>query len=144
MAETKAVAIKLSTFWAQQPEVWFLQAEAHFHIRMITDATTKYYHVLAALDQETSSRVLDMLSAPPADKYTDLKQKLLTTFGLSKREQVSKHLLGDRKPSELMDEMLSLLTDHGFVSWLSSYFSSRYLKISVCRYQTMISLIHKI
>ena len=119
MTETNAVAIKLSTFWAQQPEVWFLQAEAQFHIRKITDDTTKYYHVVAALDQETSGRVLDTLSAPPGDnKYTDLKQRLLTTFGLSKRERASKllhlHSLGDRKPSELMDEMLSLLADHGF------------------------------
>ena len=48
MAETNAVAIKLPTFWAQQPEVWFLQAEAQFHIRKITDDTTKYYHVVAA------------------------------------------------------------------------------------------------
>ena len=119
MTETNAVAIKLPTFWAQQPEVWFLQAEAQFHIRKITDDTTKYYHVVAALDQETSGRVLDTLSAPPGDnKYTDLKQGLLTTFGLSKRERASKllhlHPLGDQKPSELMDEMLSLLADHGF------------------------------
>ena len=34
MAETNAVAIKLPTFWVQ-PEVWFLQAEAQFHIRKI-------------------------------------------------------------------------------------------------------------
>ena len=119
MTETNAVAIKLATFWEQQPKVWFLQAEAQFHIRKLTDDTTKYYHVVAALDQETSGRVLDTLSAPPADnKYTDLKQRLLTAFGLSKRERASKllhlHPLGDRKPSELMDEMLSLLADHGF------------------------------
>ena len=119
MAETNAVAIKLPTFWAQQPEVWFVQAEAQFHIRKITDDTTKYYHVVAALDQETSGRILSTLSSPPTDnKYTDLKQRLLTTFGLSKRERASKllhlHPLGDRKPSELMDEMLSLLADHGF------------------------------
>ena len=78
-----------------------------------------FCRLVAALDQETSGRVLDTLSAPPGDnKYTDLKQRLLTTFGLSKRERASKllhlHPLGDQKPSELMDEMLSLLADHGF------------------------------
>ena len=95
-----------------------MQAEAQFHIHKITDDTTKYYHVVAALDQETSGRILSTLSSPPTDKYTDLKQRLLTTFGLSKHERASKllhlHPLGDRKPSELMDEMLSLLADHGF------------------------------
>ena len=81
MTETYAVAIKLPTFWAQQPEVWFLQAEAQFHICKITDDITKYYHVVAALDQETSGRVLDTLSAPPADnKYTDLKQETAHHF----------------------------------------------------------------
>ena len=60
MAETNAVAIKLPTFWAQQPEVWFLQAEAQFHIRKITDDTTKYYHVVAALDQETCLQLFNL------------------------------------------------------------------------------------
>ena len=49
MTETNAVAIKLPAFWAQQPEVWFLQAEAQFHIRKITDDTTKYYHVVLCM-----------------------------------------------------------------------------------------------
>ena len=71
------------------------------------------------MDQETSGPVLNTLSASSADnKYNDLKQRLLTTFGLSKRERAQKllHLnpLGDQKPSELMYEMLSLLADHGF------------------------------
>ena len=68
MTETNAVAIKLLTFWAQQPEVCFLDAEAQLHICKITDDTTKYYHVVVALDQETSGRVLDTLSTPPADE----------------------------------------------------------------------------
>ena len=75
MAETDAVAIKLQMYFAQQPEVGVLQTQAHFHIHNIPDDTTKYYHIVAALDQEISGRVLDMLSAPPADKYTDLKQR---------------------------------------------------------------------
>ena len=34
--------------------VWSLQAEAQFHTRKITDDTTKYHNVVAALDQGTS------------------------------------------------------------------------------------------
>ena len=53
----------------------------------MTDDTTKYYHMVAALDQDTSSRILGTLSAPPVDnKYTTLKQTLLNAFGLSKRD----------------------------------------------------------
>ena len=119
VAETNAVAIKLPTFWTQQPDVWFLQTEAQFNIRKITDDTTKFYYLVSALDQATSCRVLDVLSSPPASgKYNALKNRLLGSFGLSKRDRACKllhpHPLGDRKPSELMDEMLGLLDGHGF------------------------------
>ena len=117
MAEVSAIAIKLPTFWTSQPGIWFTQAEAQFHLRKITDDTTKYYYVVSALDQATASRMFDVLSKPPADnKYSNLKEKLLATNGLSRRDRASRllHLqgLGDQKPSELMDYMLSLLDGH--------------------------------
>ena len=119
MAEANAVAIKLPTFWTEQPHVWFLQVEAQFNIRKITDDSTKFYYVVAALDQTTSSRILDVLSSPPAaDKYITLKNRLLSSFGLSRRDRAGRllhlHQLGDRKPSQLMDEMLALLDGHEF------------------------------
>ena len=66
--------------------------------------------MVAALDQDTSYRVFDKLTAPPADnKYAALQERLLTTFGLSKYKRAFKlhhlHLMGDLKPSEVMDEM---------------------------------------
>lgn len=115
--EEHAVSLKLPTFWTAQPEVWFAQAEAQFNLRGITVDETKYYYVLAALDQETATRVLDLISQPPDDnKYQALKTRLNDTFGLDKRERASRLLhfrpLGDSKPSALMDEMLALLGDH--------------------------------
>ena len=88
-----------------------------FHLRAITADETKYYYVLAALDQETVNRLLDLIANPPVEnKYTALKERLTVTLGLSKRERVSRLLhfrpLGDTKPSALMDEMLALLGDH--------------------------------
>jgi hypothetical protein len=114
-----AVAIKLPTFWTTQPAVWFTQAEAQFHIKNVTQDITKYYYVVSALDQTTASRILDVLASPPEnDKYNNLKTKLIATFGLSRRDRASRllHLsgIGDRKPSELMDEILSLLDGHKF------------------------------
>ena len=38
-----AVAIKLPTFWTAQPNIWFTQAEAQFHIKNVTQDITKYY-----------------------------------------------------------------------------------------------------
>ena len=119
MADSNAVSIKLPSFWTQQPEVWFLQVEAQFNIRKITNDATKFYYIVSALDQATSNRVLDVLSSPPdANKYETLKKRLLDSFGLTRRDRACKllhyHQLGDRKPSEVMDEMLALLQGHEF------------------------------
>ena len=77
---------------------------------------TKYFYVFSALDQDTATCLLDLISLPPPDsKYTVLKDRILDTFGLSKLESLS--LLhfqppGGTQPSALMDEMLALLGDH--------------------------------
>ena len=112
-----AVSLKLPTFWTSQPEVWFAQTEAQFNLRGIVADETKYYYVIAALDQDTASRLIDLIGQPPEnEKYQTLKERLLNTFGLSKRERATRLLhfrpLGDSKPSALMDEMLALLGSH--------------------------------
>ena len=117
MSETNAVSIKLPPFWTAQPQVWFQQAEAQFTIHGITADETKYSYIVAALDQDTASRLLDLISCPPTeDKYVAIKTRLLKTFGLTCRVRATKLLnlddLGDRMPSALMDEMLSLLDGH--------------------------------
>ena len=115
--QQNAIAVKLPDFWTTNPEIWFHQAEAQFALRHVVSEETKYYYVLAALDQNTAQRLLDLLSNPPAaNKYTAIKQRLLSTFALSETDRAAKLLnmppLGDRKPSALMDEMLVLLGNH--------------------------------
>ena len=111
-AQEHAVSLKLPTFWTSQPQVWFEQAEAQFHIRQITADATRYYYVVSALDQDTGVHVIDFLRHPPDDnKYEGIKKLLNNTFGASRRARASKLLrmfgLGDRKPSVLMNEMLA-------------------------------------
>lgn len=115
--QQNAVSLKLPTFWTTQPQVWFEQAEAQFHIRQITADDTRYYYVVSALDQDTAGRIIDYLREPPnKNKYEGIKTLLNTTFGLTRRERAAKLLhmdgLGDRKPSELMNEMLALMEGH--------------------------------
>ena len=64
MANENAVALKLPPFWISQPRVWFQQAEAQFALRKITADDTRYFYVVAALDQETASRLIDFLENP--------------------------------------------------------------------------------
>lgn len=117
MTDTNAVAIKLPSFWPNQPTIWFVQAESQFHIRNITNDTTKYHYVVSALDETTAGRIEDFLANPPTrNKYDALKTRLTDTFSLGRRERASRLLrlngLGDRKPSVLMDEMLALAQGH--------------------------------
>ena len=119
MPEANAVVLKLPSFWTAHPEVWFAQAEAQFHIRGITADQTKYYYLVAALEQDVAGRMLDVLRNPPDDnRYAALKTQLLATFGLTRRERAAKLLdlpgLGDRKPSVFLSEMRAL--SHGHVS----------------------------
>ncbi|XP_059805130.1 uncharacterized protein LOC132380394 [Hypanus sabinus] len=116
-ASVHAVSLKLPGFWTQRPDLWFQQAEAQFHIRQITSEDTRYYYVVSSLDQDTAAQVAEFVQSPPADgKYTEFKALLLRTFGLSRRKRAARllHLdgLGDRPPSALMNEMLSLADEH--------------------------------
>ena len=116
-ADISAVSLKLPTFWPERAAVWFVQAEAQFATRNVTADNTKFHYIVSALDQDTATRVIDMLLAPPAeDKYDALKTRLLTTFSLSDAQRAAQLLdmpgLGDDKPSQLMDKMLALLGDH--------------------------------
>ena len=101
MAETNAVSLKLPTFWTSQPQVWFKQSEAQFTIRGITDQTN-YAYTIAALDQDTAVRFLDLLRAPPTEnKYESIKTRLTKTFGLTRRVRANKLLqMGDLGDTE--------------------------------------------
>ncbi|XP_059843392.1 uncharacterized protein LOC132403751 [Hypanus sabinus] len=111
------VSLKLPTFWTLRPLVRFRQAEAQFQIWQISSDSTRYYHVVSALDQETAAQVADFIQSPPEEgKYEAFKALLIGTFGLSRREPGARllHLdgLGDRLPSALMNEMLALADGH--------------------------------
>ena len=116
--EVQAVSLKLPQFWPADPDLWFAQAEAEFTLRNITDEKTKYSYLVAALPQETARRVRDVLKTPPAeDRYAKLKRRLEVTFLLSEADRANRLLeigeIGDRKPSELMDEIQALCGEHG-------------------------------
>ena len=112
-----AVAIKLPTFWTEQPDIWFTPAESQFQIRNISADETNYYHVVAALDQIAAKHIITILSNPPEEnKHGTLNDILINTYGLCEAERASQllHLpgLGDSKPSEYMDNILALLGNH--------------------------------
>ncbi len=109
-----AISLKLPPFWTQQPRIWFVQAEAQLATKRIIADEVKYNYVVAALDQEVATRVLDLIESPPEeDKYDSLKRRLIETYALSEYERAGQILhapeMGDAKPSELLDKMLGYL-----------------------------------
>ena len=62
-----AVTVKLPEWWPDNARIWFVQAEAQFCLRKITDQQTKFWHVVSILDNATASRLEDILVNPPKE-----------------------------------------------------------------------------
>ena len=109
-----AASVKLPEFWQSDPAAWFQHVEALFHLRRITEDDSRYFLVVAALDQHSTRRVMQLLRDPPRHgKYAALRQLLLRRYSLSAAERADKMLalpgLGDGSAVDLMDSMLSPL-----------------------------------
>ena len=112
------VAVKLPDFWIKDPKMWFAQAEAQFRRSRITAETTMYDYILMKLPQDVVMSVRALVSAIEADpvkqetSYTLMKEALLGSYGMTKWQMAYALLdhpdLGDRRPSAMMAEMLSL------------------------------------
>ena len=77
-AAMQAVSLKLPTFLASRPDVWFQQTELQFALRNIIDFTTKYFYLLTSLDPVVTERMAgDVAAAPTEGKYEYLKSKLM-------------------------------------------------------------------
>jgi hypothetical protein len=60
-AEISRVAVRLPQFWAEQPAVWFAQAEAQFALVGISSMQTKFCYVILQLDHQYTSEVEDIV-----------------------------------------------------------------------------------
>lgn len=102
-------SVKVPPFWSKNPQLWFHQLDAQFAICKITAERVKFNYVVASLDMDVLSQVSDIITAPPADAYAAIKQRLLVSFGETEERRI-KHLLkelelGDKRPSHLLQEM---------------------------------------
>jgi hypothetical protein len=112
------VAVKLPDFWVKDPHMWFSQAEAQFRRARITRPATMYDHVLVKLPESVIMTVRALITGVEADptqedeSYALLKAALLGSYGKTKWQMAYALLdhpdLGDRRPSAMMAEMLSL------------------------------------
>lgn len=114
---TGTLPLRLPPFWPKNPQVWFTQVEAHFHLRKITTQISRFYHVVASLPPQVADEIDDVLSQTPSDNaYDHLKSVLLTRTMATERSRIQQLLtaqeLGDRRPSQLLHQMRQLLGSH--------------------------------
>lgn len=112
-ANVSRVSIKVPPFWHESPEIWFAQVEAQFGITGTTTDLSKFNTVLAAIESRILTQVSQAVLNPPAnDKYKNLKEQILKVYTDSEHKKMSKLLsdmpLGDRKPSQVLNEMRRL------------------------------------
>eukprot|EP00117_Sycon_ciliatum_P035864 scpid16937/ scgid27099/ len=109
-----AVSIKLPDFYPSDPALWFARAECLFSHRGITAQRTKFDYVAAALSEQFSMEVRELLISPPqTEPYTTLKSQLIARTQMSEQKRLRRLLteeeLGDRTPSHLLRRMQQLI-----------------------------------
>lgn len=107
-------AVQLPRFWADDPELWFLQVENQFSIHRITSQTRRYELLFQALPPSAISEVRDVLLAPRGDDpYDFLKKTLITRLVASEQRRLQQLLsaeeMGDRRPSQFLRHLQHLL-----------------------------------
>ncbi|XP_062557439.1 uncharacterized protein LOC134222312 [Armigeres subalbatus] len=114
-AATSSVSVKLPEFWKTDPHMWFAQAKAQFSLAQVTKDDTKFWHIIAKIDQSVICHVADLVSTPPADnKYKAIKDRLIARFALSPQARLEQLLsscdLGDFRPTHLLARMSEIAT----------------------------------
>ena len=107
------VGIKAPPFWKSNPALWFLRLEAQFSLAKINCETTKFNHVVAAVDADILTSVSDIIVTPPtANPYETLKKRLIESHSESEESRIRTLLqgveLGDYRPSQLLARMRTL------------------------------------
>lgn len=128
--EISKINVKLPPFWTAQPELWFQQVEAQFHINGIRRDTSKYFTVISAVESRVLTHVSDIVRDPPVTgKYETLKRRIIEQFTDSETKKIKKLLseieLGDKKPSQLLLEMKDLAGEAVTDEFMKSLFIQR-------------------
>lgn len=130
MQDVNAVSVKVPPIWRKNIEVWFVQIEAMFLLANITIETTKFNHVLCALEADVADAISDLLTKPlSATPYQDLKKRIIREFQESDSKKVNRLLndltLGDKKPSAFLREMRALAGNQVQDEFLKTLFLQR-------------------
>lgn len=110
------VGVKIPPFWTPDPVLWFTQLEAQFELAHISTETTKYNHLLSALDGNTLTIIADLIKRDLPATYIELKQALISRCTDTEEQRIRKLLtgleLGDQKPSVLLRKIKAMASSN--------------------------------
>lgn len=105
--------VRLPGFWRHSPQQWFIHAEAIFQTNRVRSDLTKVNHVLSALDEDGIRTIADLLGADI--QYSLVRHRLINAYSIPQatrfRTIVQPGGLGDRRPSQMLRDMRSVLPD---------------------------------
>ncbi|KAM9391553.1 uncharacterized protein KZ484_003063 [Pholidichthys leucotaenia] len=112
-SQANATTVQLPDFWQNNPHSWFNAVEAQFNLQGISVDVTKFYHIVAKLDNNTAQHVESLIDQPTeSDKYGALKAALIQQFTPSAEERAERPLAlteGENDmPASLMEKLLRL------------------------------------
>lgn len=107
------VSVKVPPFWATQPQIWFAQIESQFDICGVSTDVTKFNTIVGNIESSVLTQVTDAVLTPPEkEKYEHLKKAIIECYSDSEQLRMRKLLsqvdLGDKKPSQLYNELRQL------------------------------------
>ena len=108
-----AVAVKVTSFNPDDPEVWFIQLEDQFSTKGITVQKTMYEYVTSNLDRKTAGEMHGFLKQKPKiNPYDTIKAYMVKRYGKTQLQKdnilLSMTSLGDLTPSEAWERVKSL------------------------------------
>ena len=100
--------------WAGDATVWLAQMDAFFAANKVTSQGQRYSLLITSLPPALTAEVKDILTSPPGSFTCEqLKAEIIKRTTFSQQERLRQLLnseeLGDRKPSQLLRRMKSLL-----------------------------------
>ena len=114
-ATIDAVAVKVTSFNTDDPEVWFIQLEDQFSTKGISVQKTMYEYMTSNLDRKTAGEMHGFLKARPmTNPYNKIKAYMIKRYGKTQLQKDNILLamtgIGDQTPSEAWEKVKSLNT----------------------------------
>jgi len=107
--------VKLQQLWTSQARSWFQLAESQLGIFSVNDLRMRFNIVVSSLSDKARLHAKAVVESPQLfrDLYLALRERLIEVYQPSAWQMAAEFLrlkeLGDRRPPDLLDEMLALL-----------------------------------